>query len=83
MLADLFGTPGSLLFKALFAPWHAGYCTHGIAPQQVEKDFLHIQMGSFADHTYPQSLSGKNAATPLNRIIRFSLAHYLHKQDNP
>ena len=43
VVADLFGTPGTPQFNALFAAWHAGYCTHDIAPEQVEKDFLHIK----------------------------------------
>ena len=43
VVADLFGTPDTPQYKALFAAWHAGYCAHGIAPEQVEKDFVHIQ----------------------------------------
>lgn len=43
VVADLFGTPGTAQFKALFGAWHAGYSAHGISLEQVEKDFLHIQ----------------------------------------
>ena len=43
ILADLYGAQVTPQFNELFAAWHAGYCAHGIAPEQVQKDFLHIQ----------------------------------------
>ncbi|WP_027188542.1 class I SAM-dependent methyltransferase [Desulfovibrio cuneatus] len=43
VVADLFGTPGTPQHEALFAAWHTGYCAHGLAPEQMHKDFLHMQ----------------------------------------